>query len=263
MWKRRSHILAPLTAITSAKSTWKWGAEQEESYNTIKRVIAQEVLLAYPDFNVPFDVHTDASDLQLGAVISQNGRPIAFYSRKLNKSQRNYTTTERELLAIVETLKEFQNILLGHDIKVHTDHKNLTYKNFNTTRVMRWRLILEEFGPQFQYIKGSKNVVADAISRLSTEEEQTKSSEELFSLAQTMSNLPTEDYQPDKEPTMASLAQLYANEPSDLPEDAVPITYKTIFRHQQLDKELRNLARKNGGYTIKPFHGASKTRHFI
>ena len=85
----------------------------------------------------------DASKNQLGAVISQKGKPIAFYSRKTNSAQLNYTTTERELLAIVETLKEFRNILLGQKIIVYIDHQNLTYKTFNTERFMRWRMIVE------------------------------------------------------------------------------------------------------------------------
>ena len=65
----------------------------------------------------------------------------------MNSAQQNYTTTEKELLSVVATLKEFCNILLGHQITVYTDHKNVTYKLFSTERVMRWRLILEEFGP--------------------------------------------------------------------------------------------------------------------
>ena len=70
------------------------------------------------------------------------------------------------------TLKEFRKILLGHQITVYTDHKNLTYKSFNTERVMRWRLILEEFGPELKYIKGENNVVADALSRLEKRDNQ-------------------------------------------------------------------------------------------
>ena len=78
------------------------------------------IVEGYPDFNAPFEIHTDTSKLQLGAVISQKGKPIAFYSRKMNTSQQNYTTTEKELLSIVKTLKEFRNILLGHHITVYT-----------------------------------------------------------------------------------------------------------------------------------------------
>jgi hypothetical protein len=136
-------------------------------FEIMKKKIARETLLTYPDFSKPFEIHTDASKVQLGACISQDGKPIAFYSRKLKFAQTKYTTTERELLSIVETFKEFRNILLGQDIKVHTDHENLTYKHFNSDRVMRWQLFIEEYAPNLQCIKGVHNVVADALSRLS------------------------------------------------------------------------------------------------
>ena len=87
---------------------------------------------------------------------------IAFYSRKLNPAQTRYTTIEQELLAIVETLKEYRSILLGQPIHIWTDHKNLTEKHLSTDRVLRWRLIIEEYGPQFHHIEGAKNKVADA-----------------------------------------------------------------------------------------------------
>ena len=140
--------------MTSKQAKWEWTPACQQAFDNIKKVVSRETLLSYPDFNEPFEIHTDASKLQLGAVISQKGKPVAFYSRKLNSAQVNYTTTERELLSIVETLKEFRNILLGQRIKVYTDHKNLTYKKFNTERVMRWRLILEEYGPKLIYIQG-------------------------------------------------------------------------------------------------------------
>ena len=128
--------------------------------------MAREVILSYPDFNKPFEIFTDASNVQLGSVIVQDGKPIAFYSRKLNPAQTRYTTTERELLSIVETLKEFRNILLGQQLIVHTDHENLTFKKFNSDRVMRWRLFIEEYSPDLRYVKGDKNIMADALSRL-------------------------------------------------------------------------------------------------
>ena len=128
--------------------------------------MARETLLAYPNFNEPFHIYTDASKLQLGSVIVQRDKPIAFYSRKLNPAQTRYTTTERELLSIVETLKEFRTILLGQQVVIHTDHMNLTHKQFNTDRVLRWRLIIEEFSPDMQYIPGEDNIVADTLSRM-------------------------------------------------------------------------------------------------
>ena len=157
--------------MTSKGVKFKWTDVEQNAFDEIKRVMSTETLLAYPQFDKPFIVHTDASDTQLGAVIFQKKKPIEFYSRKLNDAQKRYTTTEQELLSIVETLKEFRNILLGHDITVYTDHRNLTYKNFNTDRVMRWRLAIEEYGPELVYIKGERNVVADALSRLAMKDD--------------------------------------------------------------------------------------------
>ena len=129
LWPRRSEICAPLTELTKGtkKGPVQWNDRCETAFTKMKRLIAKETLLAYPDFNKKFTIHTDASDFQLGAVITQENKPLAFYSRKLTSSQRNYTTTEKELLSIVETLKEFRNILLGYEIEIFTDHKNLTY----------------------------------------------------------------------------------------------------------------------------------------
>ena len=82
-------------------------------------------MLAYPTYSELFEIYTDASSLQLGAVITQRGRPLAFFSRKLSDTQRKYPVTELELLSIVECLKEFRGMLWGQRIKVYTDHKNL------------------------------------------------------------------------------------------------------------------------------------------
>ncbi|MFM8622678.1 MAG: pol polyprotein, partial [Holophagaceae bacterium] len=168
MWRRRSHVLAPLTALCSETKKFVWGPEQRQAFLEAKKILSKEAILAFPDFSKKFEIYTDASKYQLGAVITQDGRPLAFYSRKLNDAQTRYTTTERELLSIVETLKEFRNILLGQTIVVYTDHKNLIYNDLQTDRVLRWRLLLEEFGVDIQYIKGVTNVVADVLSRYPT-----------------------------------------------------------------------------------------------
>ena len=166
MWPRHSKILAPLSALTSTSVPWKWTTECQNAFEAMKSLVARETILSYPQFDKEFHIHTDASKTQLGAVISQEGKPIAFYSRKLSPAQTSYTTTEQELLSIVEVLKEFRNILLGQQIVIHTDHKNLTYKKFNLDRVMRWRLFIEEYSPDIRYIKGEDNDAADALSRL-------------------------------------------------------------------------------------------------
>ena len=172
MWPSRSHVLAPLTDLLKTK-TFEWGSRQDEAFHAMRSLLCTDALLVFPDHNIPFDVETDASDYQLGAVIKQRGRPVAYYSRKLSSAQKNYTTIEKELLSVVETLRTFRSMLLGAQITVHTDHRNLTHKlsTFTTQRVMRWRLLLEEFGPTFMYKKGTDNCIADALSRVPTKDE--------------------------------------------------------------------------------------------
>jgi hypothetical protein len=199
----------------------------------MRAIVCHEVFLSYPDFNKPFHIHTDASHYQLGAVISQNNCPIAFYSRKkLQPAQVRYTTTERELLLIVETLKEFRNILLGQQMVVHTDHQNLTHKNFNTERVMRWRLIIEEFGPTMEYIKCPKNIVADTLSRI----EMTSDTESL------------------------DMADCYGLDTDDLPDNAFPISYTLLDHEKKKDKTLLKRAQSmTRAYSLKKFHGGGTT----
>eukprot|EP00804_Cyclotella_cryptica_P013751 CCRYP_018839-RA/>CCRYP_018839-RA protein AED:0.25 eAED:0.29 QI:0/0/0/1/0/0/2/0/295 len=161
LWARRSEMLAPLTSLVGECGHTKQS-------KLLKATIAKDVSLAYPDYSKGFEIYTDGSKRQLGAVITQNNRPIAFFSRKLSVCQQKYSVTEIELLAIVETLKEFKGMLWGQPIVVYTDHKNLMQDALGLTcdRVYRWRLLLEEYGPEIVYIKGIHNTVADAISRL-------------------------------------------------------------------------------------------------
>jgi hypothetical protein len=150
------------------KKPWRWDRIHQQAFENIKVDIAKETVLAYPDFLKPFEIYTDASSMQLGAVITQDNRPIAFFSRKLSKIQQKYSVMEIELLAIVETLKEFKGMLWGQDIKVYTDHKNLTRDALGliSDRVYRWWLLLKEYAPEIIYIKGIHNTVADAILQL-------------------------------------------------------------------------------------------------
>jgi transposase InsO family protein len=138
----------------------------------MKQAIAKETLLTYPDFSQPFVIHTDASSKQIGGIITQHDKPIAFFSKKLTDVQQHYPVTEQELLAIAKTLKYFRHMLLGNKIIVKTDHKNLIHPNSTHTsdRVLHQRLLIEEYGADLEYVKGENNIVADTLSRLPSEE---------------------------------------------------------------------------------------------
>jgi RNase H-like domain found in reverse transcriptase len=173
MFPQQSHILALLTALAKGKGTVKWLHECQTSFDTMKALLAKDAFLWYPDHNKRFDIYCDASDLQLGAPILQEGMPFAFHSRKLNSAQRNYTVGEKELLSIVETLKEFHTMLYGClNIHVHTDHKNNTFECLQTQRVLWWRLFLDDYSVKFHYIKDQSNTLADTLSHLPFDEEQ-------------------------------------------------------------------------------------------
>ena len=240
MWVRRSHVLAPLTDLTSTKAKFKWTDVHQQAFEQIKKIISREVLLTYPNFSEPFHIHTDASDFQLGGVIAQQGKPIAFYSRKLNRAQRKYTIMERELLSIVETLREYKNILLGYDVHVWTDHQNLTFQDLKSDRVLRWRLLLEEFGVTFHYVKGKHNIVADALSRLAIDDDD--------DVAGAISRLETSNDDNDDGdfvmlPDADSMAECFGLD--EIEEDTFPLDMKLLAKAQLNDKTLRAKVRKH------------------
>jgi hypothetical protein len=150
------------------KKPWHWNSIHQIEFDSIKATITKEVVLAYPDFTMPFDTYSDASTKQLGVVITHDYRPIAFFSWKLSDTQSKYTVTELEILAIVETLKDFNGMLWVQWINTYIDHKNLTQDRLSLTsvRVTSCRILIEEYSPKIIYIKRIHNTVAGAISQL-------------------------------------------------------------------------------------------------
>ena len=117
MQAKLSHLLHPLTELTSNKVTFKCTDTERKYFDEIKRIVARNTLLIYTDLNTHFYIHTDASDFHMGAVINQDVKPIAFYRCKLTGPQAQYTVMEKELLSIVKTLKECCKIFLGQQLK--------------------------------------------------------------------------------------------------------------------------------------------------
>ena len=123
----------PLTKLTGGDGPIQWTPECDLAFKQMKALLAEDALLACPDHSKPFHVYTNISDYQLGAVIMQDGKPIAYFSRKLSPAQKNCTVMEKELLSIVEVLKACRTMLYGcQELIVWTDHKNLTFSKLNS-----------------------------------------------------------------------------------------------------------------------------------
>jgi hypothetical protein len=139
----------------------------------------------------------------------------------------------------VETLKEFRNILLGHEIEVFTDHKNLIYDDLKTERVLRWRLLLEEFGLKIEYIKGVDNIVVDILSRYPTQ---------------------NDPEHPEEPPAKADMSELFAVH-NDMPQDAFPLSFKILSTFQLRDASVDTLFQKDPTHahvSRQTFHGGEQ-----
>ena len=140
------HIFDPMTEEASSPKGRKIlrNGTLENSFKELQRMVSSETLLIYPDWKIPVTVYNDAYDKQLGTVISHTNKPIVFFSRRLSTLQCYYTTNKKELLLIVEYIKQSRRIIFGYKINVFSDHKRMVYAaNLSEPlRVMHWRLIL-------------------------------------------------------------------------------------------------------------------------
>jgi len=167
---RYSSIVTPLTLLTRKDSEFQWGSKQEEAFKAVKTALTTAPVLILPDWrsDKPLEITCDASYQGLSGMLTQDGRPIAFESRKLNSAESRYPATEIEMLAVVHCLKAWRCYIEGKEVHVYTDHKpNTTFVSnpMMTRRQARWLDELQAYNIQFHYKAGAENVVADALSR--------------------------------------------------------------------------------------------------
>ncbi|RVW23878.1 Retrovirus-related Pol polyprotein from transposon 17.6 [Vitis vinifera] len=170
--KAKVELIVKLPSPTN-DAKFVWDEKCQKSFEELKQFLTTAPIVRAPNWKLPFEVMCDASDLAMGAVLGQreDGKPYVIYyaSKTLNETQRNYTTIEKKLLAVVFALDKFRAYLVGSFIVVFTDHSALKYlltKQDAKARLIRWILLLQEFNLQIRDKKGVENVVADHLSRL-------------------------------------------------------------------------------------------------
>ena len=170
-----SHLARPLFDLTRKDTDWRWGAEEQSAFNSLKERITMAPILALPDNSRPFRIEADSSDFATGAVLSQQSpednkwHPVAFLSKSLSPVERNYEIHDKEMLAIVRALEEWRHFVEGaeHRCEIWTDHKNLQY--FMTAeklnrRQARWSLLLAQFDFIMHRRPGKSMGKTDALS---------------------------------------------------------------------------------------------------
>jgi len=175
-------IAAPLSDATRKGNPNEiaWNDSRDKAFQELKRRISTPPMLRLPDVSQPFIVQTDASHVGIGAVLLQEDatgeqRPVAFASRKLQPRESNYSTIERECLAIVWGVTKFQEYVYGAEFILETDHGPLQYlrqAKFQNGRLMRWALTLQPYRFLHRAIRGQDNVGADCLSRNPLEEDE-------------------------------------------------------------------------------------------
>ncbi|GJV62952.1 reverse transcriptase domain-containing protein [Tanacetum coccineum] len=211
-----SKIARPMTHLLEKETPFFFSEECIDSFNTLKRKLTEAPILIAPDWDLPFELMCDASDFAIGAVLGQRKnkhfQPIHYASKTMNEAQTHYTTTEKELLAVVYAFEKFRSYLVMSKSIVYTDHSAIKYlfaKKDAKARLMRWILLLQEFDIDVRDKKGAENLAADHLSRLENPHQdkfENKEINEAFPL-ETLGSIALKD---DSTPWFADFANYHA-----------------------------------------------------
>ncbi|KAL4295662.1 hypothetical protein GQ457_12G011410 [Hibiscus cannabinus] len=160
-------IARPLTNMLK-KDGWKWGSEETTAFQNLKEAVSTAPVLALPEFDEEFSVETDACEMGIGAVLTQRGKPLAFFSKALGNKHQKLSVYEKEMLAALMAVKKWSQYLVGRHFKIKTDHQSLRFLAENqavTPAQQKWIAKMMGFDYEVNYKKGINNVVADSLSR--------------------------------------------------------------------------------------------------
>jgi hypothetical protein len=164
-----SFIATPLHALTSVKNTFQWEGKKKKSFNILKENISTTPVLALSNIQQPFEIKTDAKIFTMDAILMQYCKPICFHSETFNQLFVNYTTYDKELYALVQSINKWKNYLSGKETIIHTDQQPLQYLQVQTklqqSRHYRWMGFIQQFHLVIKYNKGTSNKVDNMLYR--------------------------------------------------------------------------------------------------
>ncbi|CAM8979409.1 unnamed protein product [Rhodiola kirilowii] len=163
-----SIVATPLTSVIKKNVEIQMGSSTREAFNKLKDSLTHAPVLVLPNFEKTFDIKCDASGTGIGAVLTQGGKPVAYFSEKLSGASLNYPIYDKELYALVRCLETWQHYLLSKEFVIHIDHETLKHLRGQTKlkkRHAKWLEFVETFPYVIKYKKGKENIIADALSR--------------------------------------------------------------------------------------------------
>jgi len=243
-----SVISKPLCNLITKENVFEWTEQCEKAFVKLKSLLTSASIIQPPDWSLPFEIMYNASNYVMGAILGQrkDKKPYVIYyaSKTLNNAQMNYTTIEKELLAVVFACEKFRSYLVSSPVVVFSDHATLKYllsKKDSKARMVRWILLLQELDITIKDKKGTKNIVTDHLTRLTTDSRSDIT--------------PIDDYFPDESLFFVSTMPWFANIVNFLISGQFPAHWSTQDRRKFLN-EVKNFSWDDLIVLIKYFKDA-------